>query len=106
VSGGLLAEKIAAVWRQDNNAVWRLMGLGEPPVVDRTAINYLRLILVVDSVGGYQRATEQQLWPDVATKFGIYSNQEAKQRAGHALRMLFMQYVTPIRAELQPFIPK
>ena len=105
VSGTSLARNIAAIWQHDNNAVWRLLGLGEPPVVERTSINYLRLILVVESVGGYRRATEQQLWPDVASKFGQHADQEAKQRAGQALRMLYLQYIFPVRSELQPYLP-
>lgn len=100
-----LAMQIASCWRNDNNAVWRLLGKAEPPVVERVQINFLRLILVVESMAGYRLVTGSERWGDVAAKFGIQGGPQVLAKAGHALRMVYMQYVTPLWTFLQPFLP-
>lgn len=94
----LLADKIQQIWRTDNNQVWKLVGRGDPPVVNRVQINYLRLFLVVEEFGGYDRALEGKKWSDVARNFGMEESNIGKN--GHSLRMLYVQYIKPLSSYL------
>lgn len=100
-----LAMQIASCWRTDNSYVWRMLGKAEPPVVEGAQINFLRLILVVERMGGYRQVTASQRWADVAAKFGAQGGPQMMAKGGHALRMLYMQHITPIWTALQPFLP-
>lgn len=93
-----LAHRIQQIWKHDNNHVWRIVGKSEPPVVNRVQINYLRLFLVVEDFGGYDYALENKRWSDIARKFGMEESNIGKN--GHSLRMLYLQFIKPIREYL------
>ncbi len=104
-SDSALALKISSCWRNENDTVWRLLGKAQPPVVERVQVNFLRLILAVESLGGYRWVTSGQKWGEVAVKFGVQGGPQVVAKAGHELRMIYMQHITPLWTFLQPFLP-
>jgi hypothetical protein len=98
-----LSKNISTVWRRDNDAVWRMLGRQEPPIIDRVQINYLRMILVVDSLGGYRDVVQNDMWAQVAEKFGLGG---ASEGGREELKTLYQQYVEPMWSELKDKLPQ
>ena len=73
--------------------------------MERVQVNFLRLILAVESLGGYRWVTSGQKWGEVAVKFGVQGGPQVVAKAGHELRMIYMQHITPLWTFLQPFLP-
>ena len=90
-----LAEEVVECLRKRwNKKAWRLVGRQAVPSLSSTKIDFQKLIHLVKNLGGFDQATKDKKWPDIAKKMGIDS--QYMSQYANRLRGIYAEHIYPI----------